>query len=79
VADKYTMHPFLKSMQYKLPPEYRSGGIAAWLPDWTYQVKIDLGDDPGPDLSKYPHKCPRCGAAAYVGLVAVDCSGKCHA
>lgn len=25
----------------------------------------------------YPHKCPRCGAAAYVGFSTVDCSSKC--
>ena len=26
----------------------------------------------------YPHKCPHCGAAAYVGLNAVDCRAKCQ-
>lgn len=25
----------------------------------------------------FPHKCPHCGAAAYVGLNAVDCRAKC--
>lgn len=29
---------------------------------------------PGPDLSRYPHNCPRCKSPAYVGLEAVDCS-----
>ena len=27
--------------------------------------------------TKYPHKCPRCGAAAYVGLNVVDCKAGC--
>ena len=28
--------------------------------------------------AKYPHTCPRCGAAAYVGFLKVDCSRSCH-
>ena len=27
---------------------------------------------------RYPHKCPRCGSKAYVGLSQVDCASKCH-
>jgi hypothetical protein len=27
--------------------------------------------------NRYPQKCPRCSAPAYVGLVAVDCSKNC--
>lgn len=30
------------------------------------------------DLTRYPHKCPRCRAAAYVGLFAVECSASCQ-
>lgn len=26
----------------------------------------------------WPHKCPRCGAPAFVGLVSVDCSKECE-
>jgi len=26
---------------------------------------------------RYPHSCPRCGRAAYVGLFAVDCKKQC--
>lgn len=26
------------------------------------------------DLSRFPHKCPACGAPAYIGLKDVDCS-----
>ena len=36
------------------------------------------GGEPAPD-SQYPHKCPYCWAAAYVGLLRVDCSNeKCN-
>lgn len=30
------------------------------------------------DLSRFPHSCPRCGAAAYVGFTSVDCSQGCR-
>lgn len=30
------------------------------------------------DLSRFPHACPRCGQAAYVGFASVDCSAGCH-
>jgi hypothetical protein len=29
------------------------------------------------DTSRYPHKCPRCGGAAYVGFGPVECLRKC--
>lgn len=33
----------------------------------------------GPRFSEhYPHKCPRCGLPAYVGLEKVDCSMGCR-
>ena len=53
-------------------------------PDWStnfrfsslhnYCVLVDY--KPGADLSRYPHKCPRCGEPAYVGAVvaSVDCT-----
>lgn len=25
----------------------------------------------------FPHKCPRCGGAAYIGLASVDCEKRC--
>lgn len=28
------------------------------------------------DISRFPHKCPRCKSAAYVGLITVECSRK---
>lgn len=28
------------------------------------------------DPSKYPHRCPRCDAPAYIGFTSVDCSRK---
>lgn len=27
---------------------------------------------------KYPHRCPCCGGAAYVGFEAIDCLSKCN-
>ena len=30
------------------------------------------------DTGKFPHKCPRCGFPAYVGLNSVDCSASCR-
>lgn len=30
------------------------------------------------EANDFPHICPRCGAAAYVGLIVVDCKNKCH-
>jgi hypothetical protein len=27
----------------------------------------------------YPHRCPHCGAAAFVGFLQVDCKGRCTA
>ena len=29
------------------------------------------------DLSDYPHKCPRCGSGAYIGLNKILCTGCC--
>lgn len=29
------------------------------------------------DPAAFPHRCPGCGAPAYLGLVKVDCSAKC--
>lgn len=29
------------------------------------------------DTTRFPHKCPRCGAPAYVGLSSVECSAGC--
>lgn len=28
----------------------------------------------GPDLSRFPHKCPKCGSPAYVGFSSTECS-----
>lgn len=29
------------------------------------------------DLSKFPHKCPRCSKAAYIGFASIECSEGC--
>lgn len=31
-----------------------------------------------PDPGRYPHRCERCGAPAYVGFTATECSAKCR-
>lgn len=38
---------------------------------------IDIDEVIGVDLSRFPHLCPRCGAAAYIGFDSVDCSRRC--
>jgi hypothetical protein len=30
------------------------------------------------DRSRYPHRCPRCGNDAYVGMLDFECSRGCH-
>jgi hypothetical protein len=30
-----------------------------------------------PETTRYPHKCPRCSAAAYVGFTTIECSKRC--
>ncbi len=27
---------------------------------------------------RYPHECPFCGAAAFIGCISIDCKAKCH-
>lgn len=27
---------------------------------------------------RFPHKCPRCGGAAYIGINTVECMVECH-
>lgn len=29
------------------------------------------------DLSKYPHKCPKCSSPCYIGFASIDCSNAC--
>src|SRR5690349_10862569 len=29
------------------------------------------------DMSKFPHKCPKCKSPAYIGFATVECSGGC--
>ncbi len=49
------------------------------------QIRLEMGLFEGTvinslqtvDVGRYPHSCPRCGRAAYVGLDSVDCSGGC--
>jgi hypothetical protein len=40
---------------------------------------LELLDDTAPtiDMSKYPHKCPRCSNPAYIGFSVIDCSSNC--
>jgi hypothetical protein len=30
-------------------------------------------------VDRYPHRCPRCGGRAYVGMADVDCEARCGA
>lgn len=32
--------------------------------------------EPKPDLARFPHLCPTCGSAAYVGLNLIECTGE---
>lgn len=41
-------------------------------------VTDQLSGPPSLNLSKYPHRCPKCSRPAYVGLNEVDCSGGRH-
>lgn len=34
---------------------------------WAEQTEASCPEEIGPDLSRYPHTCPRCGDAAYLG------------
>lgn len=53
--------------------------MSGWLALWG--SLCESGDyllPKRPDLSRFPHLCPRCGSAAYVGLNEVDCSEGCR-
>lgn len=47
--------------------------IIEHLPEAT-----DLPTSP-PTVDMYPHRCPRCGGRAYVGMASVDCEARCGA
>lgn len=58
-----------------VPSVKESGGLSfpfIFAPYVPLQVS-----QPPVDLSRFPHSCPRCGGAAYVGLSDVDCSRGC--
>lgn len=55
------------------------GGLVACIcvhPDWIELVDAPAQDKPALN-NTYPHKCPRCGAPAYIGFTNIDCSSKC--
>jgi hypothetical protein len=33
--------------------------------------------EPTSSRKEFPHKCPKCGGAAYVGFTSIDCSNGC--
>lgn len=41
-------------------------GIMPWGECHEFESKTDA------EKTRYPHKCPRCGGAAYIGLSEVD-------
>lgn len=43
----------------------------------TLKVDEQEFDEAVPDPGRYPHRCERCGAPAYVGFTATECSAKC--
>lgn len=48
-------------------PIQRPRPFAEWLPRAAGLI----------DAGHYPHRCPKCGSAAYIGLNVIDCSGDC--
>ena len=49
--------------------------------EWVKNMEIRLwkpivfeDDDCVVDLSRFPHKCPTCGSAAYLGASVIECS-----
>ncbi len=43
---------------------------------------VDVMAGPGTParvIGRYPHRCPKCGGAAYLGLFEIDCERKCGA
>jgi len=44
--------------------------------DLTVDANGNFWPTPKKD-ENYPHKCPRCGGPAYIGLSKVDCKAKC--
>jgi hypothetical protein len=47
------------------------------LPLNTKILPLNAITTPTIDVSKYPHKCPKCGKPAYVGFSSIDCSANC--
>ncbi len=52
-----------------------SGEFGAIIP--VYVDSLTLTTKATTDMSKYPHKCNRCGAPCYIGFSSVDCSAGC--
>lgn len=53
------------------------------LPKAAYLIKSVIDEEPPEpapkkaSISHFPHRCPKCGAAAFIGFSAVDCSANC--
>lgn len=53
----------------------RSGVDASFCPKQRLEV-VRGAAKPAEDLSRYPHRCPRCQAPAYIGFASTECSVK---
>ena len=67
---------FMKAHLEQTGPFKGSYRIGAWSADYCNWEIVGEKKE-GKLINNYPHICPRCGAAAYVGLFAVDCSRGC--
>lgn len=46
---------------------------------WYPEDALCLAEEKAsPTNSHFPNKCPRCGAAAYIGLMTIECSNGCN-
>jgi hypothetical protein len=69
---KLTIHTFCNIKRF----DVRIDGFAM-MDDMLYKEPVDVTYVPDTISTKYPHKCEKCGAPAYVGFLSVECSQGC--
>jgi hypothetical protein len=61
----------------KLKPGFVLTATMKGLPVWGYAPRYfqhALAAEPKKDLSRYPHRCPKCQSPAYLGFNSIECS-----
>lgn len=65
---------FVYCVEWKLA----AGAVCLWCDEVDLVLyQSDQQIMPTIDLSRFPHKCLKCGAPAYIGFMDTDCSAGC--